>query len=475
MSVDSQRCVIRGYCSNGWGLSSFIGKDCKEYDVAVAGGIFGEIVGIEGVCKERVDLIRRRAHAGIVEKASPYRTVPKCPYFLRCGGCAFQHVVYQEQLRIKQKIVTDLFAPLASSKTLFESILGSDDSYSYRNKMEFSFSQDKKGSRFLGLYSCTASSRVVDLGACSLTREWMSDVLNAVRTFWSKTKLLAYNSYKNTGSLLTLTLREGQTSKDRMVILTVSSNPDYALSKDDLYGFVESVKESMPCLPASLSIVLRIRQIAPGRPTQYYEMILYGPDFIREILTVEIQPCRKVSLEFQISSQSFFQPNTQQAMKIYSSALQMAELKSSDTVFDLYCGIGIFGMFAAQIAAMSYGIELSADSAYDAKTNSERLNIGNFCIKTGDVSSVIESLQIKEMSGSTIIVDPPRAGLMDKAIGQIERLNANRIVYVSCNPKSQAADVAKFVQKGWQIQRILPVDQFPQTPHVENIVSLCRS
>ncbi len=474
MTLDCMRCMIRGYYSNGWGISSFLGKDGSEYDVAVPGSICGELVEIENIRKERVDTARRSAQIRYVAQPSNHRTVPECPYFLHCGGCSFQHVDYTEQRNVKQKSIEDLFAPLLNDSVRVEPIVGCDEEYFYRNKMEFSFSQDKSGNRFLGLYSCV-SSRVVDLAVCYLTPKWMSTVLGAVRAYWATTTTLAYNSYKNTGSLITLTIREGQTTQDRMVILTVSSNPEYALSKEFISGFVASIKEAIPSQDERLSIVLRIRQIAKGRPTQYYEMILDGPDHIREILTVEVQKNRNVSLEFHISSQSFFQPNTKQAMRIYSSALQMAQIESTDTVFDLYCGIGIFGMFAAQTARQAYGIELSADSAYDAKTNSERLGIQNFCIKAGDVSTVIDSLQLKEIQGSTIIVDPPRAGLMPKAIEQIERLTPKRIVYVSCNPKTQAADVAVLLQSQWRVERVLPVDQFPQTPHVENIVSLCRS
>jgi 23S rRNA (uracil1939-C5)-methyltransferase len=340
--------------------------------------------------------------------------------------------------------------------------------------MEFTFSQDLDGNYFLGLFQCQRRRRVLDLEVCYLTGEWMSTTLHAIRVWWKASGLTAYRPSANTGTLLCVTMKESATVGDRMIILTVSGNPEFAPKKHHLEAFVAAMQEVASPAKGSLSVVLRIRQIAKKMPTQIYEMILYGADHIREMVEVEIKPGTKRTLELHISPQAFFQPNTAQAMKIYSQALQMAHICSDQVVFDLYCGIGVFGMFSALEARAAVGVEISRDSSYDAKTNADRLGIPNFSIQCGDVASVVASMK-KEGTferPSTVIVDPPRSGLMSSAIEEIVSLQPQTIVYVSCNPESQVNDAKVFIQKGWTVVAVQPIDQFPHTFHVENIMLL---
>jgi len=444
-------------------------KNGNTSHIAVPGSIVGETVVTSPPIKTQSGKI---ASITDIPLPSPFRVSPQCPHFMICGGCAWQHLEYEQQLRVKSEWIKDLFLPLCHDVSLIHPIIGADEPWQYRNKMEFSFAQDKEGHRYLGLYKYR--SRVIDVLACPISNPWMVETLSTVRQWWEKSQLKAYFPRNDSGTLQTVSFREGVTTGDRMVILTLSGNPAYAPKKHHLDQFVEDVKQVATPPQGNLSIVARIKQTAKNRPTHFYEMILFGPDYFRERFSVEILPFVKKELDFQISPQAFFQPNTKQAISIYSTALQMAELNSEDVVWDLYCGIGIFGMFSALRAKSSVGIELSRESAYDATTNSKRLGLSNFTIHTGDTAAIIASMK-KEGTftpPTTIIVDPPRVGLSEKAINEIETLDAKKMIYVSCNPQSQKRDIILLFQQGWKIIAIQPVDQFPQTYHLENIIHL---
>jgi 23S rRNA (uracil1939-C5)-methyltransferase len=377
---------------------------------------------------------------------------PRCKHFCSCGGCTAQDIPYEEQLQRKEAFVRSLF-PNESEATFFP-IMSSVDVWEYRNKMEFTFSQTSKGEQYLGLILKSSRGLVFNLEECFLTDAWFADTLASVRTWWRESGLHAYWHGKDKGSLRTLTLRRGITSGDRMAILTVSGNPDYALKQHHLDSFKKAIGEGV-------SIVLRIHQCIKGSPTQFYEMILQGPDHIREHIH---------GLEFHISPSAFFQPNTKTAAKLYERALELAAIDNDAVVYDLYCGIGIFGMCAARYAKKVIGIELNRDAAYDAKVNSDRLQLANFTIYAGDVGKVLQEKGSELPRPDVVIVDPPRPGLDPKAIEQLVALKPKKILYVSCNPVTQAANLTKLEEHGYVIQYIQPVDQFPHTPHVENIV-----
>ncbi len=476
------------YDEAGYGVAEYVRPtDGKTVPVHLFGTLVGEEVGCSSLVKSRKIQKAKDGVNVVIQTPSPQREKPKCYHFCLCGGCVWQHMPYHEQLKIKELMIQELFKEFSS--TQFLPILGMDNGseWHYRNKMEFSFSQDKKGNRFLGLYDRLGRG-VASLKECHLVHPWMSDALEVTRSWWEESGLSAFHARKGEGTLRTLTLREGVSTGDRMVILTVSSIPEYAPSKESLHRFVEMMKEK--CSPTSegrmrqshLTCVLRIHQAMKGVPTQLYEMILSGPDHLREELSVQVTPSKKVSLEFHISPLAFFQPNTQMAEKIYSEALLLAELKPDDIVYDLYCGTGTFGMFSAQVAKKVFAIEISKDAAYDARTNAERLGIGNFSVYCGDVSDVVHKMkeglnqQDQEfLPPSVVIVDPPRSGLGDKAIEEILCLNPQRIVYVSCNPRNQKIDIEKIVARSsYRVKAIRPIDQFPHTPHVENIALLER-
>ena len=466
--------TIVDWDTTGRGIADYERPDGRHVPVAIPGSIVGETVEVESLVKKNKGSIRHVGDISSVVTPSPHRCTPRCSHVIECGGCSWQQINYEYQLSVKQNWVATLFAPLGIHSSFVRPIIGSEKPWQYRNKMEFSFSQDRAGKRFLGLFQRKGRCSVFDLNECFLAHEWMSQALQSVRQWWQASGLAAYRPSSDEGSLQTVTMRDSATFGDRMVILTLSGNPDFAPQQHHLDDFVASLRQVATPETGSLSIVLRIRQIAKKTATQFYEMMLFGPDFIREELEVEAVAGTKRKLEFQISPQAFFQPNTIQSMKIYSQALQMAALESGQVLFDLYCGIGIFGMFASLEVRKAIGVEISRESAYDAKTNADRLKLSNFSIQSGDVATVVATMK-KEGSfecPSTVIVDPPRAGLSPMALDEIVSLEPQTLVYVSCNPESQVRDASILMQRGWEIETIQSIDQFPQTFHVENILVL---
>lgn len=403
---------------------------------------------------------RKKAFLRKVLSPSVDRIEPRCQHCPDCGGCALQQMEYAAQLRYKEGIIRSLFG----EKVL--PILGCKEPFAYRNKMEFSFSQNREGEKFLGLMLAGSRGRVFHLQECHLVSQWFANTVAAVRQFWEKSALTAYHHSSDSGHLRTLTLREAIGGKGKMVMLTVSGNPSFALSKSDLKGFVEAIKSVYP--QEDLSVFLQVQQLCKGKPTQFFEMLLSGPDHITERLEVEVKG-KKRSLEFKISPTSFFQPNTRQAEKLYSTALSFLHHLEGARVFDLYCGGATIGLSAAPFAKEVVGVELNHHSVFDAGWNKEVNGIENFSIIQGDVAEVLSQFDDRP---DVVIVDPPRSGLGQRAVSHLLRFLPKEILYISCNPKTQAVDVASLVERGYQIEKVQPVDQFPHTVHIENIVHL---
>ncbi len=399
------------------------------------------------------------------------RVEPRCKHFGKCGGCKWQHFSYEEQLTMKDSNIRKLFEPLIEKETEIHSIIPCASPWYYRNKMELSFSEDKKGQKYLGLILYGTRGHVFQMEECYLFPEWGIEAVHAVTDWWNESGLMAYRMQDNSGSLRTLTLRQGVRTGDRMVILTVSGNPAHALNQKQLNRFVSKLKEAVepPSQEQKLSIFLRIQQIAKGTPTQFYEMLLFGPDHLREVLHIQDEINNLNTLQFHISPTAFFQPNPLQAEKLYSRALQLTQGHQS-LIYDLYCGTGTLGICLAKQAKQVIGIELSPESSLDARENVKINNLSNIEIKTGDVGHVLsEMLHLKP---DAIVVDPPRSGLDPKAIKTLLEIKAPLITYISCNPTTQAANIEIFKQEGYHLKALQPVDQFPQTEHVENIAVL---
>lgn len=411
---------------------------------------------------------------------SPDRIEPRCIHFGTCGGCRWQHIPYHEQLKIKQEHISQLFRPLIHPGVFLGQIIPCDPPWQYRNKMEFTFSSDSTGKQFVGLIMDSSRGKVLNLTECHLVNPWFVEALKAARQWWMESNLTAYHPYSNKGALRTLTLREGIRTGDRLVMLTVSGNPEFAMNKQQIDSFSAFMRDAIEPVGAGseLSIFLRIQQTAKGMPTNFFEMLLYGPDHLRELLHIQYDLKQEpTTLQFSVSPSAFFQPNTKQAERLYSTALQLLNIPDNSIVYDLYCGTGTLGICAAKHAKQVLGIEISAESSLDARTNATNNGLKNLTIITGSVGEVIAKLRRDNSypAPDIVMVDPPRAGLDVQTLQHLVDLKPLKILYISCNPDTQVENIRVLKDAGYEIEAVQPVDQFPQTIHIENIVVLVRS
>jgi 23S rRNA (uracil1939-C5)-methyltransferase len=445
--------------ADGKGEGSFSLEDGEERWAEIPFTVPGDLV--EAQVKRRRSGVYPARLLTVIEP-SPQSIPAKCVHFGACGGCSFQRWTYDNQVAWKEEKVRTLFKSLLNNQVDFRPMIAASSEWNYRNKMEFSFSENKEGKRFLGMILGGSRGKVFNLTECHLVSPWFSETLANVRSWWEQSAIHAYYPPKNSGSLRTLTLRESKTSGARLAMLTVSGNPDEAIHRNDLKAF-------QALFSADVSLFLRIHQAVKGQPTEFFEMHLQGPETIRETLNMDLGDGRTSTIDFFISPSAFFQPNTRQAERLYTEALKLAGLRKSDLMYDLYCGTGTLGALASRFVDRVLGIELSAESSLDARENAKKNGLNNIEVITGDVG--VELAKRSERP-SVLLLDPPRAGLDLPAIEQVSKLKPERLVYISCNPKTQARDIELFIARGFKLHVVQPVDQFPMTPHIENIALL---
>lgn len=466
--------LIDTFSKKGHGIGTTV--DEKQRKVEVPFSIPGDTISA-CLFRKRGGIYTSRSEAII--QPSPVRIEPRCVHFGTCGGCRWQQMPYEKQLQIKQEKIDKLFSHLLDPATKSLPIIACNPPWHYRNKMEFSFSSDASGKKYLGLIIDGSRGKVFNMTECHLVNPWMVDALKAARQWWMESDVTAFHPHANKGSLRTLTVREGLRSGDRAIMLTVSGNPEDALNKQQLNSFVAFLRAAIEPLTneSHLCIMLRIQQAFKGQETSFYEMLLHGPDHIREVLHVQTQPNQPpVSLKFSVSPSAFFQPNTRQAEVLYSRGLQLLDIPAKSVIYDLYCGTGTLGICAAHNAKMVVGIEISPESSLDARTNAANNGLKNVHILTGPVKDVVKDIRQNQKFPlpDVVMVDPPRVGLDPETIRHLAELNPHKLLYISCNPVTQAENIAELKTLGYEISAIQPVDQFPHTVHIENIVVLTK-
>lgn len=381
---------------------------------------------------------------------------PKCPHFGVCGGCRLQNLPYSTQLEIKEQAVSQWLEPLGISP---KPIIGCDEQWEWRNKMEFTFSQNKEGDRFLGLLQRGKRGRVESLKECHIAPSWMTEVLNRVSEWWERSGLTAYFPLGNRGLLRTLTLREAFFTGERLALLTVSGQEKDFL-EPHLEGFIQA-------LGTIQSANIRYQFVQKGTPTRFETLTISGRPVIQESL----QNDKRNQLLFDIDATAFFQPNSRQAERIYELLVEAGQFDGSERVLDLFCGTGTIALFCAPHVQEVIGVELNPEAIENAKKNAHLNGIKNASFLAQDVDQFLKE---NEIHSDCVIVDPPRSGLTKKTIDALLNVSPKRILYLSCNPKSQAKDLSGFLERGYRVELCQPIDQFPQTLHIENLVALAK-
>ncbi|MDZ7625257.1 MAG: 23S rRNA (uracil(1939)-C(5))-methyltransferase RlmD [Ignavibacteriaceae bacterium] len=409
------------------------------------------------------------AEAVVEEVISPseQRVQPRCKYFGTCGGCKQQDLDYKQQTAYKQEQVQDIFKHDGGFTDFeIENILPSENIFYYRNKMEFSFSDlqwltaidDKTVSNkgfFLGLHVPNNFEKILDIEECFLQSELSAHILNFSREFFKKRHASIYSTKTHSGYLRNLIIRQAQKTKDVMINL-VTLEENELLMKE--YASAVTIK-----FPEITTIINNISKKKASIAVGDYEIIYHGSGFIHDKIG---------NYKFRISANSFFQTNTIQAEKLYNTALEFAELKGDEIIYDLYSGAGTIAIYVSEFAKEVYGFESVESSIYDAKANLEINKVENVTFVQADLYKSFLAFTNVLPKPDVIILDPPRGGMHSVTVKDVLELSPEKIVYVSCNPSTQVRDIKMLVEGGYKLIKIRPVDMFPHTYHIENVALL---
>lgn len=441
------------------------GEGEGEHDgerVRVRGGVPGARV-LASVARRKKGVIDAR----LMEVLEPSRDqVPaRCDHVNSCGGCSFQTLAYPAQLKAQTALLKRTLQPLlAASPVEIAPIIGADETFGYRNKMDFTFSnrrwvesdepQGAEASFALGLHVRGLYLKVIDVGTCHIAFPGATEIVATVRDLARARDLAPWDAHEHTGLLRHLVLRRSEASGEVLVNLVTSGDapesiPDLARDVCAAHPEIATFVQSVNTRPA---------QIAVGER----EHVLHGRGFLEEQL---------LGLAFRVSAASFFQTNTRQAERL--AALVSDRVGEAQTVFDLCCGAGVLGLVAAARSREVIGFELVPEAVEDARRNAELNGVTNARFVAGDLAQTL--LEGDYPPPDVCIADPPRAGLHPRVSDELRRLAPARLVYVSCNPSAAVRDLQAFVEQGYRLIAVEPIDLFPHTPHLECVLTLERS
>jgi 23S rRNA (uracil1939-C5)-methyltransferase len=435
------------YGGNGVGrLNGFV--------VFVRGGLPGDLV------RARVTKVKRgfaEAAAEAVLEPSPSRVAAPCRHFGVCGGCRFQDLDYDAQVAAKKQQVRDALTRIGRiADPPLEPIVPAASIYHYRNKLEYSFSPGDDGLE-LGFHRAGRWDEAIDVEECLLTTDLGNAVRLAVRAWAREEGLQPYDQESGKGYLRHFVYREGRNTGQVLALLVTAPGERFEA------GYLTDVLRRFPEVR---SVHWAIND-TPAERTNLPTKLLWGDDAIEEAL---------LGLRFRVRPNAFMQTNTEMAEVLYRLAGDAAALTGTENVFDLYCGTGTIGLSLASRAKHVWGVEISEESVACAIENAELNGIENASFFAGNVGQTLEELVERAGSPDVVVVDPPRAGLVGKALRRTGELGARKIVYVSCNPTTLASDVQVLRDElGYELVRCTPVDMFPHTPHVESVSLLERS
>ena len=404
------------------------------------------------------------ARALEVISESPHAVDPICNHFPVCGGCKVQQLDYNEQLAQKQQQVEDIFVRQGNIKDFTVSkIIPSKDIFYYRNKMEFTFSDSRwvlpdepeniDKDFALGMHIPKRWDKILNINECHIMPKIGTEILNKTQLLSKELQLKPYSQKTHNGFLRYLILRFGHFTGDILVnIVTSYENTDL------LQPLVAGLKESFPEITTIVNnINTRKADISFGE----YELHLFGKPTLQEKLG---------DINFEISANSFFQTNSSMAEQLYQTALDIAELKGHEVLYDLYCGTGSISLFAANTVKEVHGFEVIVSAVEDATRNAVQNRIGNVYFHIANLDNFFKFGKGKKYPKPNVIfIDPPRVGMHKFMTNYLPKFGAEKIVYISCNPSTQARDAEILQNRGYRLDNLTIVDMFPHTPHIESV------
>ena len=423
-----------------------IGK-YEGFTVFVEGGL------IQDKVKVRINKSKKNYAVGdiveIIEK-SPFRVDRICSDDLKdCGGCQIQELDYNKQLELKTNEVKQVISRIGKLENVeIHETIGMQSPCRYRNKAQFPI-QNINGSTAIGFYK-KKSHDVIPTDMCVIQHDINDKIIKIIKTYIQAYNVSIYNETTHTGVLRHLVTKVGFTTNEVMVVLVANGT-----NLPHLNELASVLKENILWFK---TLVLNVNKAKTNVILGKENKVIYGNGKINDYIG---------DLVFEISPLSFFQVNPVQTEVLYNKALEYAELKENDTVFDIYCGIGSISLFLAQKATKVYGIEIVEDAIKDAKINAKLNNLNNVEFYVGKAEEVVPKMYSEGKTANVVVVDPPRKGCDEKVLDTIVSMKPDRVVYVSCNPSTLARDLAYLDERGYKCVEIQPVDMFPHTMHVE--------
>ena len=438
--------VISDYTAEGQGVAKIEG--CAVF---IPNAIAGERVLV------RIEKAQKTWAAGkiteILEK-SPHRVQRECPISASCGGCDFWHMDYEEETRMKAERVRQALNRIGGENLEQMPILSAPDCHSYRNKAQYPVSS-KKGRVYAGFFKA-GTHQVVENERCLILPEETDRIKAIVIDYVNHYRISAYDEEAHKGLLRHIYVRRGAVSGQVLVCLVVNGRK---------LPHTEDLVKQLQAVPGFTTLVLSVNT-KKGNTILGDEFItLYGPGYIEDTLC---------GLNFRLSVRSFYQVNHHQAQRLYEAAISQAEITKTDTVLDLYCGVGTITLCMAKAAGKVIGVEVIPQAVEDAKDNARRNGIENAEFFCGDAGEAALALEAQGTKADVVVVDPPRKGLNADAIEALARFAPRRIVYVSCDPATLARDVALLKGRGYTLKNAMAADLFPRCAHVETVVLLSR-
>lgn len=376
----------------------------------------------------------------------------KCSVKSKCGGCQLLHLDYAKQLKEKQKKAEELLGQYGK----VEPIIGMKNPDHYRNKVHAVFDHDGKGNAISGVYEA-GTHNVIPIDSCIIENEKADEIIVSIRGLLKSFKIKTYDEDTGYGLLRHVLIRTGHKSGQIMVVLVLGS--PIMPSKNN---FVKALRKLHPEIS---TIIVNVNNKKTSMVLGDKEQVIYGKGYIEDTL------CEKV---FHISPKSFYQVNPVQTEVLYKKAIELGGLTGKETIIDAYCGIGTIGIIASDSAKKVIGVELNKDAVKDANSNAKRNLVTNIDFYNKDAGEFMSQMAAQEQKADVVFMDPPRAGSDEKFLTSLCTLAPERVVYISCNPVTLARDLEFLVKNGYKVKRMIPVDMFPYTEHVETCVLLTR-
>ena len=424
----------------------------------------------------KVKIIKKKSSfaEAIIEEIitqSPDYIDPKCIYFNDCGGCTFQNLQYSAQLKIKKQQIEDVYTHLTKLTSLkILEPLASPEIWGYRNKMEFSAGDNRWLMKendpetpkdfAIGLHASGRFDKILDVKECFLQNDIRNKIFADIRKWMRENKITLDNPRHHTGFLRNIMIREGAYSNEIMINFITREN-----GKEILKPLIDDLTAHYPEITSVVNNVTKSKgQTSQGGK----EILLYGNSVIHDTIG---------GIQYEISANAFFQTNTKGAEQLYGVVRDFARETDKPVIWDFYSGTGSIALFLADVAKKVYGFEVCSSAVKNANKNTQKNNINNCEFFEANLDKFLQTNQELIQSllpPDIVVIDPPRAGIHPKFLKEIVNLDAPKIIYVSCNPSTQARDIEQLVTHGYKVEKIQPVDMFPHTWHIESVALLTK-